>query len=380
MTLNSSETPSPLTPSRLEEAARQPVDVAILKSWDFAGWQARYGAGQLPYRIDHLEQHGLRLHWTDALHRPQWERSRVAGALRQVEGVTVPFVQAALMARVIATSPITLAMFESEANALAVVRNLGRLSKRRAIFAVLTSWLAHILATSGTVRRSAYRSAYRSVDRLYYFSANQGSLLAEHLTLDEDRLRFVAFGVDDETFRPTGERDGDYVLVVGRDRGRDWPTLLRAVDGIGLPVKICSRPRDLEGLRIPGGVELLGYVDRDTYRGLLGRARVVAVASKPRLYPSGQSVLLEAMAMARAVVVTRTPALESYINDGRTALAVPWADPAALRQRILEAAADDELRRRVGQEGRRAVERQFNARTMWATIATDLLELLDARG
>ena len=351
------------------------LDVALLKSWDFAGWRARYGDGtQLPYRIDHLESHGLRLHWTDALHQPGWVSSRPAHLLARAEGVAVPFAQAALMARTMATAPVTLAMFESEANAVAAVRRAWP-ARRRSALAVVTCWLAHVLAPASRGRRAGYRWAYEAVDRLYYFSANQGPVLADHLGLGVDRLRYIPFGVDDETFRPLGEPDGDYVLVVGRDSGRDWPTLLQAVEGIDMTVKLCCRPRDLAGQRVPANVEMLGYVDRDLYRDLLGRARVVAIASRPLLYPSGQSVLLEGMAMGRTVVVTQTAALSGYVTDGVSALAVPPGDPGALRQRIIEAAADDGLRRDVGSAGRASVEHSFNARAMWAAIASDLRKL-----
>jgi glycosyltransferase involved in cell wall biosynthesis len=265
-------------------------------------------------------------------------------------------------------------MFESEANALAAARRAWP-GRRSSVLAVVTCWLAQVLEGCGPARRAAYRWAYQSVDRLYYFSRNQGSALTEYLGLSPDRLRCIPFGVDEETFSPTGEDDSDYVLVVGRDSGRDWPTLFSALDGINLPVKLCCRPRDIAGLRVPAGIEVLGYVERKVYQQLLGRARVVAIASKPLLYPSGQSVLLEAMAMARTVVVTETPALADYVVDGVTALSVLPRDPAALRRRITEAYLDDGMRWRVGRNAREAVVRSFSARAMWATVAHDLLEL-----
>jgi glycosyltransferase involved in cell wall biosynthesis len=324
--------------------------------------------------MDHLEQHGLVLRWTDAVHEPRWAESRSGVIVQRLETATVPFAQAVLMSRQLRRAPITLAMFESEANAFLIGRRAWPWRKP-GVLAVVTCWLAHLLSSSGEIRRAGYRWAYQSVDRLYYLSENQGPILCEQLRLPADRLRYLPFGIDDEFFQPTGEPDGDYVLVVGRDRGRDWPTLLRAVDGLNMPVKICCRPRDLEGHPVPSGVEVLGYVDRYVYRSLLGRARVVAIATRPLLYPSGQSVLLEAMAMGRAVVVTHTEALTGYVSDGVTALTVVPGDSTALRDRILEAASDDVLRRRLGQGGRGAVEGTFNARRMWASVADDLLEL-----
>jgi glycosyltransferase involved in cell wall biosynthesis len=268
-------------------------------------------------------------------------------------------------------------MFESEANALALARRAWP-SRQSSVLAVITCWLAELLTSFGRARRAGYRLAYQSVDRVYYLSANQGPVLEEHLHIPSDRLRYLPFGVDDETFCPTGETDGGYVLVVGRDSGRDWPTLLDAVGGIGIPVKICCRPRDLAGLRIPPGVEVLGYVDRDVYRALLGRARVVAIATRPVVYPSGQSVLLEAMSMGRTVVVTQSPALEEYIDAGVNCIAVPHGDATSLRQAIIEASADEDMRQRIGLAGRRCVETSFNARKMWATVAADLIALAEA--
>jgi glycosyltransferase involved in cell wall biosynthesis len=231
-----------------------------------------------------------------------------------------------------------------------------------------------VLDSSRPARRAAYRWAYQSVDRLYYFSQNQRTVLSEHLGLGEDRLRYLPFGVDEQTFIPTDEEDGDYILVVGRDSGRDWPTLFSALEGIDHPVKLCCRTRDISGLRVPANIDVLGYVDRTVYQRLLGRARLVVIAAKPLLYPSGQSVLLEAMAMARTVVVTGTPALEDYIADGVTALVVSPGDRAALRRRVLEAARDDALRVHIGRNAREAVERSFSAGKMWATVANDLLK------
>jgi glycosyltransferase involved in cell wall biosynthesis len=351
------------------------LDVALLKSWDFGGWRKRYGAGtQLPYRLDLLERSGVRLHWTDAVHEPRWMQSRPGAVVRRLEEAAVPFAQSLLLARWIAKSPVTLAMFESEANFVALSRH-AQVRRPRSSLVVLTCWLGQILSTCSARRLAAYRWAYRSVDRLYYLSANQGPVLQERLDLPADRLLYLPFGVDIEGFAPTGEPDGDYVLVVGRDRGRDWPTLLDAVARLDMPVKLCCRPSDLGGLDVPSNVELLGYVDRDVYRALLGRARVVAVASKPVLYPSGQSVMLEAMAMARTVVVTATPAMAGYVEHGSNSLCVPPGDPSALSTAIATAAADDALRRRIGDDARRSVVASFSAQRMWTTVALDLVSL-----
>jgi glycosyltransferase involved in cell wall biosynthesis len=358
-----------------------PMPVALLKSWDFADWKGRYGHGwQLPYRMDHLQDHGLELRWTDAVHSEKWQGSRLAPVLRRLESVSVPFAQTMLMAPAIARSPATLAMFESEANLLAALRSLTP-GRRTSVLAVLTCWLAHVLQSAGRRRLAAYRFAYRRVDLLYCFSDNQRPYLIEMLGIPADRVRSIPFGVDSEEFRPRHEagQDDGYVLVVGRDRGRDWPTLFRALGGLDIPVKVCARPSDLRGLDVPADAEILGFVDRSRYMDLLSRARVVVIASKPVIYPSGQSVLLEAMSMGRAVVITRTDALSDYLSDGLNSLVVPPGDARRLREMVLQAAGDEHLRHRLGVQGRKDIEERFNARSMWARVAGDLLELVAGR-
>lgn len=349
------------------------LDLAVLKSWDF-GQSRATSDGKLPYRMDHLEQLGIRLHWTDRLLETAWLGSRSGRLIRSIESATVPFAQTVMLAPVIRRCAATLAFFESEANFLAVLRRLSR-REVRTPFVVMTSWLSEVLSNAGRVRRYEYRWAYRSVDVVYYFSRNQGTILQQALGLPPERLRYLPFGVDTETFTPTGAPDEEYVLAVGRDRARDWPTLFEAVGSLDASVKVCCRPSQIRGLEVPENVELLGYVDRDRYRKLLGSAKVVAVLTKPVRYPSGQSVLLEAMAMGRTVVVTNTPSISDYIRDGVDCIAVPPGDPAAVRRAIEEAAADDALRGRIGANARRVVEERYNCATMWGSVARDLFEL-----
>jgi glycosyltransferase involved in cell wall biosynthesis len=241
----------------------------------------------------------------------------------------------------------------------------------------VSCWLAEDAPRFGGGRLRWYRWAYGGVDRVVYFSRNQRAVYRDLLGIPDERLAYVPYGVDHERFAPPTDGlgdggDGGYVLAVGRDRGRDWATLLDAVRGSDLAIKVACRPEDLSGLDVPPNVEVLGYVGPDAYRDLTARARVVAVPTRVLAYPSGQSVALEAMAMARCCVVTDTPAMRDYLDDGVDALLVPPGDAGALRAALERAAGDGELRRRIGAAGRAAVERTFNARAMWAAVAAVL--------
>lgn len=368
-----------MTSSSSDAQGGPPLRVALLKSWDFKQWAQDHGAGAgLPYRIDHLQEHGIRLEWTDSVHSDRWVGSKLGSAVRRSEARLVPYAQTLVMARLIATSPATLAMFESEANFIAALRRASP-GRRTSVLTVITCWLAELLSRGGKARRSFYRQTYRGVDRVYCFSECQAPLLQEGLGVPPRRVRVIPFGVDADRFRPIGTEDGGYVLVVGRDRGRDWQTTFGALTGLGIPVKVCARPSDVDGLRIPAGIEFLGYVARQRYEDLLRHAAVVVVATKEVAYPSGQSVMLEAMAAGRAVVVSRTDALREYFDDGRTALGVEVGDAEDLREAVSRAAGDSDLRRRLGAAARTAVEERFNARAMWRLVAEDLHQLVAER-
>lgn len=343
------------------------VPVAVLKSGPFgpAG-----GTAPLPYRIDLLRPSGFSLTWTD---RHLGRAAALVG--RGGPGGRAPMVQTVLALPRLARSPVALAMFESEGHALALLRAVPGPWRRPAL-AIVVCWLAEQLeqAAAAGAGMGRYRRAYRHVDRLIYFSRNQTAIFEERLGVDPSRLRPVPFGIDHERFVPS-RAPGAFVLAAGRDRGRDWPTFLAAAARAGLPTKVVCRRADLEGLRVPANVEVLGPVSADEYRALLGLARVCVVASRPLAYPTGQSVFLESLATGRATVVTTTLAMADYIDDGVTCRAVPPADAGALALAMGELYEDGALRARLGSGGRDAVEDRYNARTMWDAIAGILHEL-----
>jgi glycosyltransferase involved in cell wall biosynthesis len=97
---------------------------------------------------------------------------------------------------------------------------------------------------------------------------------------------------------------------------------------------------------------------RDAY----SRASVVALALKPNLHISGMSVLLEAMACSRPVVITDTPGLGEYVRDGETGLVVHPGDADALAAGVGALLSDPDRASAMGAAGRVAVEEYFTTR------------------
>ena len=73
-------------------------------------------------------------------------------------------------------------------------------------------------------------------------------------------------------------------------------------------------------------------------------------------------VVLEAMAAGRPVVATDVAGMPLAVADGETGRLVPEKDAAALAGAVNQLLADADLRRRMGDAGRRRVEEELNWR------------------
>jgi glycosyltransferase involved in cell wall biosynthesis len=70
--------------------------------------------------------------------------------------------------------------------------------------------------------------------------------------------------------------------------------------------------------------------------------------------------ILEAMAMDLPAVVTKVGGNEELVIDGQTGYLVPQGDAAGLAHAVIALAQNDQVRERMGEAGRRRVEREFS--------------------
>jgi len=113
-----------------------------------------------------------------------------------------------------------------------------------------------------------------------------------------------------------------------------------------------ERLRDSLGLQ--GHVTFLGTISR---RELLRRYRHASVFCLPSRQEGFGIVFLEAMACGKAIVAARAAAVPETVMDGETGILVDPEDPAALSRAIADLLSDPNLRRSMGEAGRRRVER-----------------------
>lgn len=119
----------------------------------------------------------------------------------------------------------------------------------------------------------------------------------------------------------------------------DWPTLFAAATGMAWRLVIVCSEQDrmtVERLNLNGcgSAVVMTEISADAHATLLAEATVCALVLREQEASTGQVRLARAIEAGIPVVATRVLGLEGYLEDGVTGIAVPPADPAALRTAI----------------------------------------------
>jgi glycosyltransferase involved in cell wall biosynthesis len=239
--------------------------------------------------------------------------------------------------------------------------------------------IGHHLASARKTPIVRWSKAHRKMDRVLVHSPNQVDLLHRRLGFSLRQLHVVPYGVDTGFWAPGPREEEDgLVLSAGREH-RDHLTLVEAVGGTArLFIADASAHSPGAHRRVPQAwpewVERRG-LSHVELRQHYGRATVVVVPVLPTAYPFGITTLLEAMAMAKAVVVSDTEGLQGVVEHGRTGLIVPPGDPMAMRRAVSELLADADARQALGQAARAAVLDRFSLDHFVDELGRHLAEL-----
>src|SRR5207247_1487966 len=113
---------------------------------------------------------------------------------------------------------------------------------------------------------------------------------------------------------------------------------------------------------LPTNVELEVDLSLDEARGRMADARVVALPVRDNSYSGATTVLLQAMALGKPVVVSRTAAIASgyELEDGVNCRLVEPGNAEALERAILETLTSADAGLTLGTRARQTVERSFS--------------------
>ncbi|TRZ52994.1 glycosyltransferase [bacterium] len=170
------------------------------------------------------------------------------------------------------------------------------------------------------------------------------------------RTKFIPLGTDIDFFKPNeGISETGAVLSVGKDPFRDYQTLVDAVKNTDIPLTIVTRPEHIVPfLPLPANISSKTVTTQELLNEYL-KAKVFVLPLTLRTGVNeavGTSTLVEAMAMGKAIVATRTFTMESYIIDGENGILVPEGDSEAMRRAISDLLQNEEKRKRIGRVAR----------------------------
>ena len=151
---------------------------------------------------------------------------------------------------------------------------------------------------------------------------------------------------------------------------RDWPTLLEALAQVRCAA-VLSVPEDVRATPVREGITMLTQVSPAEGRELMVRADVFALSAVDTDLPSGPLVLLDAMALGKAIVATDVNGTRDYLSDERTGLLVPPGDVAALARALERALTNRDLRDELGR-GARAWAESYSVADMVGAILDEV--------
>jgi glycosyltransferase involved in cell wall biosynthesis len=256
-----------------------------------------------------------------------------------------------------------------------------RLGRRRCAHVMI----GHYLSTWTKHRLYRWFRLGPHIDRILVYSTWQQRFVVETLGHPAEQVVLTPFMVDTEFFtldRVSASKER-MICAAGLE-WRDYPTLLEAVRGLDVRVVIApaspwSRWADSsQAVALPENVEVrqLGFAD---LRQLYADADLVVMPLLDAVFQAGVTTLLEAMAMERAVICSRSRGQTDVVVHDENGLYVAPGDVAGLRAAILELLDDPGRARDMGRHGRKFVEEHCDVAVYARRLSTYVLDAVASR-
>ena len=227
---------------------------------------------------------------------------------------------------------------------------------------------------------------HREMDTIFVYATTQEAHSREHLRIPSDKIKRIAFHADDFFYQPladagtgTASSPANLVSAAGLE-WRDYPTLLKAaarMPDVSFKLAAASpwskHSDETQDRTLPKNVAVRRY-EYGELRQLYAQSAVVAVPLYENDFQAGVTTMIEAMAMGKPVIVTRTTGQTDVITHGENGVVVPPNDPGAWEREIRRLLGDGDERRRLGENARAWVERNATLDRWTTGIASSLYQ------
>ena len=246
----------------------------------------------------------------------------------------------------------------------------------------LRPWKADQLGSGYLLSSWIEKTTVEAADRVIAVSNKMRDDILAHFAADPARVVVIHNGIDPDRFRRTDAREhldrlgvrAPYVLFVGRIT--DQKGIFHLIEAArqlpaGVQVVLCASAPDTPEIeeRLRRAVSTMPTVrwinEMVKHEVVVQLYSHAAVFCCPSVYEPFGIINLEAMACETPVVASGVGGILEVVVDGETGVLVPPANPDALATALTRLLNDPATARRMGQAGRRRVEKQFS----WASVA-----------
>ncbi len=238
---------------------------------------------------------------------------------------------------------------------------------RRPIVYVAVGLPERLAQLRGARVKALYRNAYRRVHTIVTYSLAEAEALGRWLGVDAGngpRRVFLPLGVDLDYFHPQPDAVVDVdVVSIGADPQREFGLLLGLAERrpeLSIRIVTSSAHAASFGL-LPANVLVEVDIPFSSVRDRLVAARVVVLPVRENSYSGATTVLLQAMASGKPIVVSRTRAISDgyHLVDGENCLLVQPGHTAAFEAATSDLLSDRSRAARLGSRARETAERYF---------------------
>jgi glycosyltransferase involved in cell wall biosynthesis len=235
--------------------------------------------------------------------------------------------------------------------------------------------IAHVLSTGKKRPFFDWLGVQSDVDIFFVYASWQKQFIETHWKIAPERVILMPFMVDANFFKPSQVRSTHAMADLNGQRKpvicavglecRDYPTLMAAVQGLDVQVVVAaaspwSKWANTAAKQILPENVMLRKLSLFELRQLYAMSQFVVVPLLNVNFQAGVTTILEAMAMEKAVICSRTVGQTDIVVEGETGLYVPPGDPAALRAAVVSLLRNPSRAEEMGKKGRLHVEQAMN--------------------
>ncbi|MDP3988866.1 MAG: glycosyltransferase family 4 protein [bacterium] len=250
-----------------------------------------------------------------------------------------------------------------------------KIFRRSTKFVLLNISITRTLRANTGLKLRIITWLLREVSMVVCLSRIQQEQLIEAMPDMRGKTAFVPLGTDAVFHKPIYAGRKEYILSAGRDNGRDYKAVIEVARQ--LPDEefhiVCS-PRNMIGIdHIPENVSVFFDLSLDEWYQKFKEARMLLLLTQGTKRTdgadcSGQTALVDAMALGLPVVVTAHPYLSDYATDTKEVLVVRPGDVEDICEKI-HMLSDPAVRELIAKQARNVVDERLTTAHMARSLA-----------